>query len=122
MDSIWSTPPSPYGISIWIPVWIPLWGKEGIIVVFVSKSDPNFPSRLLYRKIFPLKFRCNSSVLWSIIRRDRGPQLEDPCGKSYLLKWPVCPCLEALLLMNIHKAVMHSIDQEKVTDVLGKKV
>jgi hypothetical protein len=29
--------------------------------------------------------------------------------------------LEALLLMNIHKAVLHSIDAEKVTDMLGKK-
>jgi hypothetical protein len=29
--------------------------------------------------------------------------------------------LKALLLMNIHKAVLHSIDPEKVIDLLGKK-
>jgi hypothetical protein len=29
--------------------------------------------------------------------------------------------LEALLLMNIHKAVLHSIDPEKVIDMLSKK-
>jgi hypothetical protein len=48
------------------------WGKEReivVFVVFVSKIDPNFPSRLLYRQIFSFKFQCNSSVLWSVIRR-----------------------------------------------------
>jgi hypothetical protein len=29
--------------------------------------------------------------------------------------------LEALLLMNIHKAVLHTIDREKVIDMLGEK-
>jgi hypothetical protein len=29
--------------------------------------------------------------------------------------------LKALLLMNIHKAALHSIDSEKVVDMLGKK-
>jgi hypothetical protein len=55
--------------SIRNPYWNPYGGlgTEEKIVVFISKIDPNFPSRLLYRKIFPLKFRCNSSVLWSII-------------------------------------------------------
>jgi hypothetical protein len=54
--------------SIRNPYWNPYGGlgTEEKIVVFISKIDPNFPSRLLYRKIFPLKFRCNSSVLWSI--------------------------------------------------------
>jgi hypothetical protein len=35
--------------SIRNPYWNPHggWGKEGKIVVFVSKIDPNFPSRLL---------------------------------------------------------------------------
>jgi hypothetical protein len=29
--------------------------------------------------------------------------------------------MKALLLMNMHKAVLHSIDPEKVIDMLGKK-
>jgi hypothetical protein len=29
--------------------------------------------------------------------------------------------LEALLLMNIHKAALHSIDPEKVIDMLGNR-
>jgi hypothetical protein len=39
--------------SIQNPYWNPYggWGKGGKIVVFVSKIDPVFLSRLLYRKI-----------------------------------------------------------------------
>jgi hypothetical protein len=48
-----STDGGNHNVSIRNPYWNPNggWGKRGNIVVFVSKIDPIFPSRLLYRKI-----------------------------------------------------------------------